>query len=112
MQNLESDVRLGEEVEHLQRRRIEITNFLQHCGTSIHSLRSLSIKESRHEENCRAIPEGNEDEDEDDEDDKYNDEEEYEDGVENNGNADDDKEDAYDSILKPTLSLLSTSMAS
>merc|ERR1712086_297474 len=52
-------------VEHLQRRRMEITNLLQHCGTSISSLQSLSIKESRHEENCQAIPEGDENEEED-----------------------------------------------
>mmetsp|Transcript_7186 Transcript_7186/g.7753 ORF Transcript_7186/g.7753 Transcript_7186/m.7753 type:complete len:176 (-) Transcript_7186:232-759(-) len=53
------------EAQQLQRRKIEITTFLQQCGTSISSLQSLSIKESRHIENCKAIPEGNENEEED-----------------------------------------------
>jgi len=52
-----------------QQRKIEITTLLQQCGTSISSLQSLSIKESRHIENCQAIPEGNEHEEEDDDDD-------------------------------------------
>ena len=62
-----------EEVEHLQRRRSEIKNLLQRCGTSINALHSLSIKESRHEENCHAIPEGNENEKEYVKDDNDND---------------------------------------
>ena len=84
----------------------------------MNSLRSLSIKESSYEENCRAIPEGNEDENEneDDEDDNYNDndnnKEEHEDGDEDNANTDNANEDVYDSIKKTTLSLLSKSMAS
>jgi len=71
----------GELVEaQQQQRKIEITTLLQQCGTSISSLQSLSIKESRHIENCQAIPEGNENEEEDD------------------GNDDDDVDD--DSIVK------------
>ena len=75
-----------EHVEHLQRRRIEITNLLQHCSTSISSLQSLSIKESRHEENCQAIPEGNENEEEDDD-------------------IDDDGDDSVVKLLSKTLTL-------
>ena len=62
-----------EHVEQLQRRRMEITTLLQHCGTSISALQSLSIQESRHEENCLAIPEGNENEEEDEDEDEDND---------------------------------------
>ena len=108
----------GEEVKQLERRRIEITNFLQRCSTTMNLLQSLSIKESRRKENCRAIPEGKEDENEneDDEDDNYNDtekdKEENEDGDEDNDNENDDNEDVYASIKKTTLLLLSKSMAS
>mmetsp|Transcript_39550 Transcript_39550/g.45186 ORF Transcript_39550/g.45186 Transcript_39550/m.45186 type:complete len:182 (+) Transcript_39550:104-649(+) len=56
-----------------QQRKIEITKLLQQCGTSMSSLQSLSIKESRHIENCQAIPEGNEHEEEDDDDDDVDD---------------------------------------
>jgi len=56
----------GELVEaQQQQRKIEITTLLQQCGTSISSLQSLSIKESRHIENCQAISEGNENEEDD-----------------------------------------------
>merc|ERR1712194_858244 len=72
-----------------QQRKIEITKLLQQCGTSISSLQSLSIKESRHIENCQAIPEGNENEEEDD------------------GNDDDDVDD--DSIVK-SVSTTSTDL--
>jgi len=52
-------------IAQLQRRRVEIKKLLQRSNTLISSLQSLSIKESRLEENCQAIPEGNEDEYED-----------------------------------------------
>merc|ERR1712194_348700 len=47
-------------------RRSQTTKLLQCNSTSISSLKTLAIKETRHEENRRAIPEGNEDEDKND----------------------------------------------
>ena len=109
----------GVEVEQqLQRRSMEITTFLQRCGTSMKSLQSLCIKKSRQKENCRALPEGNEDEDEneDDDDDQDNDnhtdEEEHEEAEEDNGTVDEDTEEDYDAVQKSTLSFLLKLMAS
>jgi len=46
--------------------RSQITTLLQRNSTSISSLQTLAIIETRYEENCRAIPEGDEDEDNND----------------------------------------------
>jgi len=51
-----------------QQQRMQITALLQRNSKSISSLKTLAIKETRHEENCRAIPEGDEDEGNNDED--------------------------------------------
>mmetsp|Transcript_22673 Transcript_22673/g.26233 ORF Transcript_22673/g.26233 Transcript_22673/m.26233 type:complete len:159 (-) Transcript_22673:322-798(-) len=66
-------VRIQEEAElkkkeELLARRNEIRKLLQRHSVSMSSLQVQSDKEIRHEENCRAIPEGNEDEDEDEDD--------------------------------------------
>merc|ERR1719491_2735429 len=59
----------GEQEKQRQQQKIQrpqrsqITTLLQRNSTSISSLTTLAIKETRHEENCRAIPEGDEDED-------------------------------------------------
>ena len=96
----------GAEVEQQlqERRRMDITNCVQRCSISLQSLRSLSIQESRrHEEqNCRAIPEG------------HDDEHEIDDGGDTDtGTAfDDDTVAVSDSIQNTTLSLLSQSLAS
>jgi len=92
-------VRIKEEAElkkkeELLARRNEIRKLLQRHSVSISSLQVLSDKEIRHEENCRAIPEGDEDEDEEEDD---NDE-----GIDNDN----------DSIEKMTISLSESSMAS
>merc|ERR1719162_2455955 len=44
----------------------QITKLLQRNNTSFGTLKTLAIKETRHEESRRAIPEGDEDEDNND----------------------------------------------
>eukprot|EP00751_Fragilariopsis_kerguelensis_P030501 CAMPEP_0170922664 /NCGR_PEP_ID=MMETSP0735-20130129/10581_1 /TAXON_ID=186038 /ORGANISM="Fragilariopsis kerguelensis, Strain L26-C5" /LENGTH=153 /DNA_ID=CAMNT_0011322113 /DNA_START=1 /DNA_END=463 /DNA_ORIENTATION=+ len=92
-------VRIQEEAElkkkeELLARRNEIRKLLQRHSVSMSSLQVQSDKEIRHEENCRAIPEGNEDEDEDEDDN-------------NEG-----KDNVDDSIQKMTISVSESSMAS
>merc|ERR1719148_381071 len=57
----------GKQRQQLQlQQRIQITKLLQRNSTSIGTLKTLAIKETRHEENRLAIPEGDEDEDNND----------------------------------------------
>merc|ERR1719148_231197 len=59
----------GKQRQQLQlqvQQRIQITKLLQRNSTSIGTLKTLAIKETRHEENRRAIPEGDEDKDNND----------------------------------------------
>ena len=78
-------------------RRNEIRKLLQRHSVSMSSLQVLSNTEIRHEENCRAIPEGNEDEDEDEDD--------------NDEGNDNDNDNEDDSIEKITTSLSESSLA-
>ena len=81
-------------------RRNEIRTLLNRHVTSIESLRLLSIKEiqqARREENCRAIPEGSEDEGDDDDDD-------------DDDNDNDNKDDSNEKTIILSLSDSSTDL--
>merc|ERR1719491_2638165 len=57
----------GKQRQQLQlQQRSQITKLLQRNNTSFGTLKTLAIKETRHEENRRTIPEGDEDEDNND----------------------------------------------